>query len=150
MTDNNTDYGQVQRRADGSYVINNGMYHVPNDSDFADLWADVDAYAIGHPSCVTDEVVAQPTLMEVQVAKRNAINAGFDAAMTASMTMPSATPTPSAFSVYQAIEVWKAEDPEGFASLLAIHTARRDELLAAVNAAQTAEEVQAITVSYAV
>ncbi len=145
-----TDYGNIVKRADGSYIINDGMYHVPNESDFAALWAAVDAYAIGHPACVTDEVVAQPTLIEVQVAKRNAINAGFDAAMTASMTMPSATPTPSAFSVYQAIERWQVDDPEGYASLLAIHSARRDELLAAVEAAETAEEVQAITVNYAV
>ena len=43
-----------------------------------------------------------------------------------------------------------SHSPEEFAALLAIHTARRDALLSAVEAAQTAEEVQAITVSYAV
>lgn len=87
---------------------------------------------------------------EAQAAKRATINAGYESAITASLTMPSATNPPSAFAIYQALEEWKAEDPEGFASLLAIHTARRDALLAAVDAAETAEAVQAIDVSYAV
>lgn len=87
-------------------------------------------------------------LAEAQAAKRLEINAGFDAAMTASMTMPSAAP--SAFAVYQAIERWRAEDPEGYSTLLTIHEARRTALLAAVDAATTVAEVQAITVSYAV
>lgn len=95
-------------------------------------------------------VIALPSLAEAQTAKRSAINAGFDAAMTVSLTMPSASTPASAFAVYQAIEAWKAEAPEEYATLLAIHTARRNELLAAVEAAQTAEAVLAIVVSYAV
>ena len=91
-----------------------------------------------------------PALADVQATKRTAINAGFDAAMTASLTMPSASTPPSAFAVYQALEEWKTEDPEGYASLLAIHTARRDALLTTVDAATTPEAVQAIAVSYAV
>ncbi|WP_298996912.1 hypothetical protein [uncultured Desulfovibrio sp.] len=94
------------------------------------------------PSC--------PTFSEVRAVKRNAINAGFDAAMTASLTMPSASTPPSAFTVYRAVETWKADDPDGFNTLLAIHTERRAELLAAVDAATTADAVQAITVFYAV
>lgn len=90
----------------------------------------------------------RPSIAGVQATKRAEINAGFDAAMTASLTMPSASP--NAFSVYQAIELWKTEDPEGFNALLAIHTARRTSLLAAVDAATTVEAVHAITVSYAV
>ena len=68
------------------------------------------------------------------------------------MRVASAAPsTPaSAFAVYQAIEAWKTEDPEGYSTLLAIHEARRDALLAAVDAATSVEAVQAITVSYAV
>lgn len=89
-------------------------------------------------------------LSEAQTAKRQQINAGFDAAITASLTMPSASSPPSAYAVYTALEEWKAEDAEGFTALLAIHTARRDELLAAVEAATTVEAVQAIAVSYAV
>jgi hypothetical protein len=92
----------------------------------------------------------KPKLTPVQAAKRAEINAGFDAALTASLTMPSATNPPSAFAVYQAIEAWKTEDPEGYAALLAIHTARRDSLLSAVDAATSVEAVQAIAVTYAV
>lgn len=89
-------------------------------------------------------------LSEAQTAKRQQINARFDAAITASLTMPSASSPPSAYAVYTALEEWKAEDAEGFTALLAIHTARRDELLAAVEAATTVEAIQAIAVSYAV
>lgn len=95
------------------------------------------------------ETPKQP-LADARSTKRQQINAGFDAAMTASLTMPSASTPASAFAVYQAIAAWEAEDPEGFAILLAIHTARRDTLLAAVDAATTPAEVQAIVVSYAV
>lgn len=91
-----------------------------------------------------------PTLREAQTAKRQQINAGFDAALAASLTMPSASTPASAFEVYQAIETWKTEYLEGYSTLLTIHTARRDELLAAVEATETAEAVQAIAVSYAV
>ena len=94
--------------------------------------------------------VPAPPLAEVHAAKRAEINAGFDVAMTASLTMPSASTPASAFAVYQAIEAWKAEDPEGYSTLLSIHEARRTALLAAVDAATSVEAVQAITVSYAV
>lgn len=100
----------------------------------------------GRPYKAGEEPVQ--ALSEVQAAKRVEINAGFDLAMTASLTMPSASP--NAFSVYQAIETWKTEDPEGFNALLTIHTARRDSLLASVDAATTPEAVQSITISYAV
>lgn len=89
-------------------------------------------------------------LVEAQAAKRGEINAGFESAITASLTMPSATNPPSAIAVYQALISWQAEDPDGYDYMLAIHTARRNELLAAVEAAQTAEAVQAVVVSYAV
>lgn len=90
------------------------------------------------------------TVLDVQTAKRQQINSGFDAAMTASLTMPSSSTPPLAFEVAYAIYDWRTEDPDGYAALLAIHTARRDQLLAAVDAAPTVEAVQAIAVSYAV
>lgn len=92
----------------------------------------------------------QQPLVEAQAAKRTSINAGFDAAMTASLTMPSSSTPALAFEVAYAIYDWRTEDPDGYAALLAIHTARRDALLAAVDAATTPAEVQAIVVSYAV
>lgn len=87
---------------------------------------------------------------EVLTAKQMEISSAFNAAMAASLTMPSVGTPPSSFEVASALYDWRSEDPEGYASLLAIHTARRDELLAAVAAADTAAAVQAIAVSYAV
>lgn len=91
-----------------------------------------------------------PELADVQAAKRQQINAGFDAAMTASLTMPSRNTPPSAVELALAIEDFKSDDPTGWVDLRAVHEARRDALLAAVDAATTPEAVQAITVSYAV
>lgn len=91
-----------------------------------------------------------PPLAEAQTAKRMEINAGFDAALTASLTMPSRTDPPSAVELALAIEDFKSDDPTGLGDLRAIHEARRTALLAAVDAATSVEAVQAITVSYAV
>ena len=106
--------------------------------------------------CTEDEWRAKqpaaptPPLAEVQTAKRALINAGFDAAMTASLTMPSSSTPALAFEVAYAIYDWRTEDPDGYAVLLAIHTARRDALLATVDAATTVEAVQEISIAYAV
>lgn len=92
----------------------------------------------------------QQPLADAQTAKRASVNAGFDAAMTASLTMPSNSTPPLAFEMAYAIYDWRTEDPDGYAALLAIHSARRTVLLAAVDAATTVEAVQAIAVNYAV
>lgn len=91
-----------------------------------------------------------PTLAEVQAVKRAKIAAGFDAAMSASLTMPSASAPPSSFAVATALYEWRTEDAAGYADLLAIHTARRAELEAAVNAAPDAAAVNAVDVGFAV
>ena len=91
-----------------------------------------------------------PTLLDVQAAKRAEINAGFDAALTASLTMPSVNTPPSTVELTVAIGLFNAEDPTGLVDLCAIHEARRASLLAAVDAATSVEAVQAITVTYAV
>lgn len=49
-------FGNIIVREDGSYVINNGMYHVPNEGEYADLWVQVDEYAKANPDKVTKEV----------------------------------------------------------------------------------------------
>jgi len=90
------------------------------------------------------------TLDAAQAAKRSEINAGFDVALTASLTMPSRSAPPSAVELALAIEDFKTDDPVGWADLRAIHEGRRTSLLAAVDAATTVEAVQAINVSYAV
>ncbi|WP_308586583.1 phage tail protein [uncultured Desulfovibrio sp.] len=92
----------------------------------------------------------EPTLLDVQTAKRREINAGFDAALTASLTMPSRDTPPSVVELAIAIADFKADDPAGLTDLQSIHEARRASLLAAVDAATTIAEVQAISVTYAV
>lgn len=71
-----------------------------------------------------------------------------DAAIVASLTMPSETP--SSLEVTMAAASLAAIDPDGPDTLLALHSARRDELLSQVREATTAEDVAAIEVSYAV
>lgn len=48
------------------------------------------------------------------------------------------------------IDAFRTEDSEGWNDLLAVHTVRHDELLAAVEATASAEAVQAIIVNYSV
>lgn len=87
-------------------------------------------------------------LAEAQVAKQTEVQAGYDAAVAASLTMPQANPTEQDVAIGAA--AFAVEDAEGLAYVMQAHTARRDELLAAVEAADTAESVQAIAVFYAV
>ena len=90
------------------------------------------------------------TLEEARAAARAEILSGYEAALMAGLTMPSVQAPASALELALAIADWQAESPEDFADLRAIHTARRDELLAAVAAAETVEAVRAVEVSYAV
>lgn len=46
------DVSTILVRDDGSYVVNGGLYHVPNEGEFADLWQAIDAYAVEHPEVV--------------------------------------------------------------------------------------------------
>lgn len=89
-----------------------------------------------------------PTLEEARVLKTSKINAAYEAALAASLTMPSVTAPPSPTEVAVNAAAWAADDAEGYAELLAIHAARREELLAAVAAAQTAAEVEAVPVTF--
>lgn len=50
----------IYTREDGSYVINNGLYHVPNEGQYAELWAIVDAEAKAHPEKVQSEPSYKP------------------------------------------------------------------------------------------
>ena len=49
------DLSEIIERKDGSYVINRGLFHVPNEGEWADLWTQVDAYAKDHPRNVKPE-----------------------------------------------------------------------------------------------
>lgn len=55
MDMSNFDLSIVYSRSDGSYVINQGLYHVPNEGVWADLWEQVDAYVKAHPKVVKVE-----------------------------------------------------------------------------------------------
>lgn len=87
-------------------------------------------------------------LAEAQADKRAEVQAGYDAAVAASLTMPTANPTEQDVAIGAA--AFAAEDAEGLAYIMQAHAARRDELLAAVEAADTVGDVLAILVSYAV
>ena len=87
-------------------------------------------------------------LVEAKAAKTAEIAASYDAAVAASLTMPTANPTAQDITIGAA--AFASEDAEGFTFIMTTHAARRNELLAAVEAAETAEAVQAIAVSYAV
>ena len=95
------DYGKIiYRTKTRAYVI--GKLCVPHPDDdtvpdevrrqFAELWADVDAYAEAHPEMVTEEqpyVPPVPTLDEVKAAKLSEINAAADRAIaTLTATYP--------------------------------------------------------------
>ena len=60
------DFGNIIVREDGSYVINEGMYHVPNEGEFAEIWAQVDEYAKANPVKVTQEVEPEPEYVPTQ------------------------------------------------------------------------------------
>ena len=53
----------IKRTIDNSYVIDkNGLpYHVPNEGEFAEEWAEINAYAEEHPEEVTLEEPYEPT-----------------------------------------------------------------------------------------
>lgn len=91
---------------------------------------------------------AARALPDAKAAKRNEIQDGYDAALAASLTMPASAPTAQDVAVGAAL--FAADDAEGLLFVQECHAARRDELLAAVEAAGTVEAVRGIEVSYAV
>lgn len=92
------------------------------------------------------EEAAARALPDAKSAKQSEIQNGYDAALAASLTMPAASPTAQDVSIGAALLA--VEDAEGLAYVQALHSARRDDLLAAVEAAETVEAVQAVVVDY--
>ena len=92
------------------------------------------------------EEAAARALPDAKSAKQNEIQNGYDAALAASLTMPAASPTAQDVSIGAALLA--VDDAEGLAFVQALHAARRDELLAAVEAAETVEAVEAVVVDY--
>lgn len=99
------------------------------------------------PDGAVTERPAKP-LSVLKAEKEREITAACDAAIVASLTMPTASP--SATEVAVAAASLASIDPDGPDTLLALHTARRDELLAAVAAADSTAALADVVVSYAV
>lgn len=95
-------------------------------------------------------VLVQPEkpLAVAQDEKRREIDAGYEAALIAALTMPLASPTPMTVSMETAALL--AVDPDGLDSIKDVLAVRRAELLVLVAEAQTLDAVQAIAVSYPV
>lgn len=87
-------------------------------------------------------------LSVAQTEKRTEIAHGYDAALTAAITMPSDNPSPMSVAVETSALL--AIDPDAVDSIKEVLNTRRAELLAEVNAAASVAQVEAITVSYPV
>lgn len=87
-----TNYGNITRRTfDGSYVINDNTYHIPNVGEWAEQWADVHAYALAHPESVTEELPPpEPTESEQRAAWAISVRLERDRRITATdyLVMP--------------------------------------------------------------
>ena len=99
------------------------------------------------PSGATTQRPEKP-LSVVKEEKEREVRSACDAAIIASLTMPAASPSVTEVSV--AAASLAAVDPDGPDTILALHAARRDELLAAVDAATSRGELDALKISYAV
>ena len=128
-------WGQVEDHKDKSGYVNGQPHTINAYGPLPDGWSDTPP---------------PPSLADAQTAKRQQINSGFDAALAASLTMPSINTPPSAVEVAVGAAALAAVDADGPAYIMQTHSARRATLMAAVDAATTSEAVQAIAVSYAV
>ena len=99
------------------------------------------------PKGAVMERPARP-LAVLKAEKEREIRSACDAAIVASLTMPTATPSTAEVAV--AAASLAGIDPDGPDTLLALHTARRDELLAAVAAAESPADLAGVEVNYAV
>lgn len=99
------------------------------------------------PKGAVTERPAKP-LSVLKAEKEREITAACDAAIVASLTMP--TSAPSSAEVAVAAASLAGIDPDGPDTLLALHTTRRDELLAAVATADSTAALADVEVSYAV
>ena len=124
----------------------------PDDAEIVQLYADGklagEDYLIrtmrfyGHP------LGELTPLDEVRTAKLAEIADGYDAALTATLTMPAASPGSAEIAL--AVQDFLAEDAEGLEYVRGLLAARRGELERAARAAQTREVLEAVRVDYPV
>ena len=95
-----------------------------------------------------DALTTRPeqALDAVKGIKRAEILATYETALAGAVALSDPSPTTVAVEA----GLLASSDPEGLEYVHDVMTARRDQLLAAVTASETAEAVQAIAVSYAV
>ena len=115
-----------------------------------DTWRSEPRYMEELGPLPADALLERPRrpLEEYKADKRREIIAGYTAALTATLTMPAESP--SAAEVATGAALFATDDAVGLADVQTILLARRDELLAAVEAAQRRETVSEIVVSYPV
>lgn len=156
---NTWQHSPITRRADGSYVIAYAgypEYHVPNDDEFAALWAEVDAWAQAHPEQVTEEPVPPVPTEEELLARAKAIKtaeldramADIDAELIRSTTdIVAAMLTPATLAAETDAALLSADELEKskviFVTLRQVQAQNR-ALREQVQAAETVEEVQAV------
>ena len=58
------DLSKVQIRPDGSFVVNEGTYHVPHADEWEKLWEEIDGYIKEHPE-VVERVSDDPVVPEI-------------------------------------------------------------------------------------
>ena len=113
----------IKRTADNSYVIDkNGLpFHVPNEGEFAEEWAEINTYAEAHPEEVILEEPYVPTEEEIAEAEKQAAirqsNAVLEAKSRAALVQ-TASFTAAEFSLLVKAElfpVWTAGEtyPQG-------------------------------------
>jgi len=118
-------------------------YWLPDDTH------DTPARHMQHPGPLPAEALTkrpEQPLAEIKAAKVATIIAGHESALAGAVAL--SDPTPSTVAVEAGLLA--VSDPEGLEYVRNALASRRDALLAQVDAAQTAQDVQAIAVSYAV
>lgn len=76
------DLSIIYTRDDGSYVVNQDMYHIPSEGEWIELWEQVDAYAKAHPEVVFPEPMEpepEPTPEEIIEQYTQSIQQALDA-----------------------------------------------------------------------
>lgn len=94
------------------------------------------------------EKPAELLLSEARAAKAAEVEAGYQTAVAATLTMPQASPTAQDVAVGAALLA--ADDAEGLEYVIGRHAATRAALLARVAEASTVGDISAIAVRYAV
>lgn len=87
-------------------------------------------------------------LDDLRAAKLAEIAAGYDAALTATLTMPAVSPGSAEIAL--AAQDFKTNDAEGLEYVRGLLAARRDELEQAAKAAPTQEALKGVRVEYPV